>query len=186
MRLSVSSQKRDQCDKGNLSPFLFHCRAESGCLCSLAVHGRSWFSSLGLGYSALPASSSRVLNSKRQNQVFTHVAAERRGVSRHCPGCGLCSQSGWGLKALPRPSLCSFLCSSAFTLRRATPPPDPTSGLTSYLRKGGCTLEAGKASRGGWGAGRESASAGNIFTAHQAHQNRVPVNQAYLNPGSRY
>lgn len=65
MRLSVSSQKQDQCDKGNLSPFQFHCRAESGCLCSLAVHWRSSVSSLGLGYIELPASSSRVLNSKR-------------------------------------------------------------------------------------------------------------------------
>lgn len=55
---------------------------------------------------------------------------ERRG--EECPATvpgGLCSHSGWGPRALfpPQPL---FLRSSAFTSRRATPPPDPDAGLS--------------------------------------------------------
>lgn len=47
-------------------PLPIHCRAESGCFCSLAVHWQSQIASLGLGYSELwPASSSKALNGKR-------------------------------------------------------------------------------------------------------------------------
>lgn len=94
-----------------------------------------------------------------------------------------------------------FLSSSAFTLRRATPPPDPASGLSlPTSEKEGLIWNLAKRARGwggegvgvevGWGWGLPVEIFAEYFHGPmdcwgRTHQGRVPVNQACLNPGSR-
>lgn len=185
-------------------PFPFHCRAESRCPCSLAVHWGSSFSSLDLGYSELPAGSSKVLNSKRLPLLRGARCSptwQRRGEEcpATVPGVAFVPNQAGGPRLCPAPAFVPQQFSVYPSAGHAPTRPSLWT-LTSYLRKGGFDLESGKASSrvGGEGVGVEVGWGWGlpveIFAEYfhgpmdcwgRTHQGRVPVNQACLNPGSR-
>lgn len=165
---------------------------------SLAVHWGWSFSSLGLDYSpqATPGFSTvRGYLSSAEPGVHPRGSQEARSVpplSRVWPlfPIRLGAQDFAPPQPLFLPRQFSFHPSAGHAPTRPS-----LWTLTSYIGKGGYNLEAGKA---GWGGRRVECRRRRpveIFAEYfhgpmdcwgQTHRGRVPVNQAYLNPGSRH
>lgn len=112
-------------EKGDLYSFP-RCRALQ---CSGNCRSPIWLWAIVGCPQAAPGFSTSVDYHFRSGPGVPHVAAGRPVVSRHCSGCGLCSQSGWGPWALSPPQSL-FLNSSVLTLPSDHAPARPSLGLS--------------------------------------------------------